>query len=107
MRHPVCMAKKSSLETRIRKTISPPPGAKIGPGDGPRPGADVRKSLQMEDMKMPSAFDFAPFRRSTVGFDRLFELLESSASGQSQENYPPFDLVKVGENQFRISLAVA
>ncbi|MEQ7874740.1 Hsp20 family protein [Sphingomonas sp. ASV193] len=56
---------------------------------------------------MPSAFDFAPFRRSTVGFDRLFELLENSASGQSQENYPPFDLVKVGENQFRISLAVA
>ena len=56
---------------------------------------------------MPSAFDFAPFRRSTVGFDRLFELLENSASGQSQDNYPPFDLVKVGDNQFRISLAVA
>ena len=56
---------------------------------------------------MPTSFDFAPFRRSTVGFDRLFELLENSASGQSQDNYPPFDLVKVGENQFRISLAVA
>lgn len=56
---------------------------------------------------MPSAFDFAPFRRSTVGFDRLFELLENSASGQSQDNYPPFDLVRLGENQFRISLAVA
>jgi len=56
---------------------------------------------------MPSAFDFAPFRRSTVGFDRLFELLENSASGQSQDNYPPFDLVKLGDNQFRISLAVA
>ena len=56
---------------------------------------------------MPNAFDFAPFRRSTVGFDRLFELLENSASGQSQDNYPPFDLVKLGDNQFRISLAVA
>ncbi|WP_037500396.1 Hsp20 family protein [Sphingomonas jaspsi] len=56
---------------------------------------------------MPSAFDFAPFRRSTVGFDRLFELLENSASGQSQDNYPPFDLIKLGDNQFRISLAVA
>ena len=56
---------------------------------------------------MPSAFDFAPFRRSTVGFDRLFELLENSASGQSQENYPPFDLLKLGENQFRICLALA
>lgn len=56
---------------------------------------------------MPSAFDFAPFRRSTVGFDRLFELLENSVSGQSQDNYPHFDLVKLGDNQFRISLAVA
>lgn len=56
---------------------------------------------------MPSAFDFAPFRRSTVGFDRLFDLLENSASGQTQDNYPPFDLVSVDENRFRICLAVA
>ncbi len=54
-----------------------------------------------------SAYDFAPFRRSTVGFDRLFDLLESSASGQAQDNYPPFDLVSVDENHFRVSLAVA
>ena len=56
---------------------------------------------------MRSAFDFAPFRRSTVGFDRLFDLLENSAAGQGQENYPPFDLVKLDDNRFRISLAVA
>ena len=56
---------------------------------------------------MPSAFDFAPFRRSTVGFDRLFDLLENSASGQTQDNYPPFDLVRVDEHRFRICLAVA
>ena len=56
---------------------------------------------------MRSAFDFSPFRRSTVGFDRLFELLENSAAGQGQENYPPFDLVQLDENRFRISLAVA
>lgn len=56
---------------------------------------------------MASAFDFAPFRRSSVGFDRLFDLLENSASGQTQDNYPPFDLVSVDENIFRISLAVA
>jgi molecular chaperone IbpA len=55
---------------------------------------------------MRSAFDFAPFRRSTVGFDRLFDMLEDS-SGQSQENYPPFDLIRGGENEFRIELAVA
>ena len=56
---------------------------------------------------MRSAFDFAPFRRSTVGFDRLFDMLESSSLGQTQENYPPFDLIKVGDNDFRIELAVA
>jgi molecular chaperone IbpA len=56
---------------------------------------------------MRSAFDFSPFRRSTVGFDRLFDMLENSSFGQSQENYPPFDLIKVGENEYRIELAVA
>jgi molecular chaperone IbpA len=55
---------------------------------------------------MRTAFDFAPFRRSTVGFDRLFDMLENS-SGQSQENYPPFDLIKKGENDYCIQLAVA
>jgi molecular chaperone IbpA len=61
----------------------------------------------MEDRNMRSAFDFAPFRRSTVGFDRLFDMLENSSFGQSQENYPPFDLIKEGDNEYRIELAVA
>ena len=56
---------------------------------------------------MRSAFDFAPYRRSTVGFDRLFDMLENSSFGQTQENYPPFDLIKVAENEYRIELAVA
>jgi molecular chaperone IbpA len=56
---------------------------------------------------MRSAFDFAPYRRSTIGFDQLFDLLENSALGQGQEGYPPFDLVKIDENHYRISLAVA
>jgi len=56
---------------------------------------------------MRSAFDFAPFRRSTVGFDRLFDMLENSTVGGTQENYPPFDLIKLGENDYRIELAVA
>ena len=56
---------------------------------------------------MRSAFDFAPYRRSTVGFDRLFDMLENSNLGQSQENYPPFDLIKTGENDYTIQLAVA
>jgi molecular chaperone IbpA len=56
---------------------------------------------------MRSAFDFAPYRRSTVGFDRLFDMLENSSLGQGQENYPPFDLIKAGDNDYRIELAVA
>jgi molecular chaperone IbpA len=56
---------------------------------------------------MRSAFDFAPFRRSTVGFDRLFDMLENSTVGQAGENYPPFDLIKLGDNDYRIELAVA
>jgi molecular chaperone IbpA len=61
----------------------------------------------MEDRIMRSAFDFSPFRRSTVGFDRLFDMLENSSLGQASENYPPFDLLKLGDNDFRIELAVA
>jgi molecular chaperone IbpA len=56
---------------------------------------------------MRSAFDFAPYRRSTVGFDRLFDLLENSTLGQGSENYPPFDLIRVDDNHYRINLAVA
>ncbi len=56
---------------------------------------------------MRSAFDFAPYRRSTVGFDRLFDMLENGNMGQAQENYPPFDLIKKGDNDYCIQLAVA
>jgi molecular chaperone IbpA len=56
---------------------------------------------------MRSAFDFSPYRRSTVGFDRLFDMLENSSFGAGQENYPPFDLIKLGDNDYRIELAVA
>jgi molecular chaperone IbpA len=61
----------------------------------------------MEDFIMRSAFDFSPYRRSTVGFDRLFDMLENNSVGQPQENYPPFDLIKKGENDYCIQLAVA
>jgi molecular chaperone IbpA len=59
----------------------------------------------MEDMNM-RGYDFTPFRRSTVGFDRLFDYLES-ASRAEQDNYPPFDIEKLGDDTYRITLAVA
>lgn len=55
---------------------------------------------------MRNAFDFTPYRRSTVGFDRLFDFLESG-SRTEQDNYPPFDLEKLADDQYRITLAVA
>ena len=53
-------------------------------------------------------FDFTPYRRSTVGFDRLFDLLENQVrSSGSGENYPPFNIERRGEDAYRITLAVA
>jgi molecular chaperone IbpA len=54
---------------------------------------------------MRTAFDFTPYRRSTVGFDRLFNLLEAGA--REDGGYPPFDILKDGEDSYRITLAVA
>ena len=54
---------------------------------------------------MRTNFDFAPYRRSTVGFDRLFNLLEAGA--REDHGYPPFDILKDGEDSYRITLAVA
>lgn len=55
---------------------------------------------------MRTNLDFTPFRRSTVGFDRLFDLLETSARAET-EGYPPFDIEQESEDGYRITLAVA
>ena len=52
-------------------------------------------------------FDFTPYRRSTVGFDRLFEMLENGLNTQTADGYPPFDLVRDGDDRYRINIAVA
>ncbi len=52
-------------------------------------------------------FDFTPYRRSTVGFDRLFDLLENNARSSGGDNYPPFNIERRGEDEYRITLAVA
>jgi molecular chaperone IbpA len=56
---------------------------------------------------MRTNFDFTPYRRSTVGFDRLFDLLETGMRGDASDGYPPFDIVKESEDDYRITLAVA
>ena len=52
-------------------------------------------------------FDFTPYRRTTVGFDRLFDLLENNARASQGDNYPPFNIERSGDDAYRITLAVA
>jgi len=51
-------------------------------------------------------FDLAPLYRSTVGFDRLFSLLDGSASVEGP-SYPPYNIERTGENAYRVTVAVA
>ncbi|MCP1469844.1 molecular chaperone IbpA [Sphingobium sp. OAS761] len=53
------------------------------------------------------AFDLTPYRRSTVGFDRLFDLIENNARLQQGDNYPPFNIERLSEDRYRVTLAVA
>ena len=48
-------------------------------------------------------FDFTPYYRATVGFDRLFDMLENSVAS----DWPPYDIEKTGEDQYRITMALA
>lgn len=52
-------------------------------------------------------FDFTPYRRTMVGFDRLFDLLENQNRMNAGDNYPPFNIERRGEDAYRITLAVA
>jgi molecular chaperone IbpA len=64
-------------------------------------------SLNTEDVIMLN-YDLAPFYRSTVGFDRLFSMLDTVAGGeQNAPSYPPYNIERTGENAYRITLAVA
>ncbi len=51
--------------------------------------------------------DFAPFNRSSIGFDRLFNLMESATQAEQADAYPPYNIAKTGEDTYRITLAVA
>ena len=51
--------------------------------------------------------DFSPLYRSTVGFDRLFNMLDSIGQPESAQTYPPYNIERTGEDAYRISMAVA
>jgi molecular chaperone IbpA len=70
-------------------------------------GARADMSLQKEDVIMLN-YDFSPFYRSTIGFDRLLSLLDKNAGLESSAPaYPPYNIERTGENAYRITLAVA
>lgn len=52
------------------------------------------------------SYDFSPLWRSTIGFDRLFDLAES-AQRTSEDHYPPYNIERLGDDRYQISLAVA
>jgi molecular chaperone IbpA len=51
-------------------------------------------------------FDYTPFNRSSIGFDRLFRMLDEAQNVETQ-TYPPYNIERLGENAFRITMAVA
>lgn len=56
---------------------------------------------------MRTTLDFSPLFRTGVGFDRVFDLLDSANRVQPMDNWPPYDIVKEGEDGYRVVMAVA
>jgi molecular chaperone IbpA len=56
---------------------------------------------------MATSYDYSPLFRSSVGFDRVFNLLENAQRVRPISDWPPYDIVKTGDDTYRISVAVA
>lgn len=56
---------------------------------------------------MRTTIDFSPLWRSSIGFDRMLNLLDEVTRVESADNYPPYDIEKTGDNAYRLTLAVA
>tara|TARA_R110002020_G_scaffold29767_15_gene94066 strand:+ start:1817 stop:2254 length:438 start_codon:yes stop_codon:yes gene_type:complete len=62
----------------------------------------------MVNTTLATHFDWAPFRRHTVGFDNVFELMDRFLDGQAvSNNYPPYNIYKNGDSNYSIELAIA
>lgn len=51
--------------------------------------------------------DFTPFYRSAIGFDRLLQMMDQVSGFDSEGGYPPYNIERTGENDYRITMAVA
>ncbi len=58
-------------------------------------------------MTMTMHIDFSPLYRSSIGFDRLADMIENASTGASQGGYPPYNIELLDENKYRITMAVA
>ncbi|MDF3856378.1 Hsp20 family protein [Paracoccus sp. P2] len=56
---------------------------------------------------MRTTFDFSPLYRSSIGFDRMLNALEAASRVETIDNWPPYDITKTDENDYRIAMAVA
>ncbi|GAA5661831.1 small heat shock protein IbpA [Brucella sp. NBRC 14130] len=56
---------------------------------------------------MRTNLDFSPLFRSSIGFDRMLNALEAASRVESIDNWPPYDIIKTGEDDYRIAMAVA
>ena len=56
---------------------------------------------------MATFYDYVPLYRSSVGFDRVCNLLENAQRGLLSSDWPPYDIVEIGDDTYRISIAVA
>jgi molecular chaperone IbpA len=54
-----------------------------------------------------TTIDFAPLFRTAIGFDRLARLVDTAASGQESQTYPPYNIEKTGDDAYRLTMAVA
>ena len=52
-------------------------------------------------------FDFSPLYRQSVGFDHLANMIEQLASNEGDNGFPPYNIERLGENEYRITMAVA
>ena len=58
-------------------------------------------------MNTLTKFDLTPFNRATVGFDRVFDILDRQFANSVSTSYPPYNIIKEGENSYKIEIAVA
>jgi HSP20 family molecular chaperone IbpA len=93
---------RTPLEQALGRITSATVEAKLA-RRGRRQEGGVSVSMLLKEDVVMRTYDFAPLFRSTVGFDRLFDMLENS----TRPDWPPYNIERVGENQYRISMAIA